>query len=381
MRAFSRVLSTAVCFFMLFTMFASTPLARADALDDKYDELASLQKEIEEYKRQLSSRQQTEKSVLQELDYLEKQIALADKELAYISTRMTYLNKDIAETTAAINTIEEQLAAQKEAFEARLTSMYKAGTVSYLEVLFQSESLTDFMARIHYLREIAQQDSLLIEEYNAGRKELMNKKATLQINLADLEGQKRDYENKRFEVASRSQDRERYLAQIQADKKALERSLDEMEAQSKALEEEIRRLQAQSSLGARELKMIWPASGGWISSPYGWREHPVLGYDRFHSGVDYAANTNSPILAAESGVVILAGSNGGYGLCVIIDHGGGISTLYGHANKLLVSKGDQVIKGQKIALVGSTGLSTGPHLHFEVRVNGETRNPLDWCKP
>jgi len=377
----SKVISTAICFFVLFTFLASTPLVRADALDDKYEELSSLQKEIEEYKRRISSTEKTEKSVLQELEYLEQQMALANKELNYINTRMTYLNKDIAETTAAIQTIEEQLASQKAAFEARLTSMYKAGTVSYLEVLFQSESLTDFLARIHYLREIAEQDSVLIEEYNAGRIELMQKKATLEVNLADLEAQKRQYEDKRFEVASRSQDRERYLAQVQADKKQLERSLDEMEAQSKALEEEIRKLQAQSSLGARDLSMIWPASGGWISSEYGWRYHPILGYDRFHSGIDYAANSNSPILAAESGVVILAGTNGGYGLCVIIDHGGGISTLYGHANKLLVSKGDQVIKGQKIALVGSTGLSTGPHLHFEVRVNGETTNPLDWCKP
>ena len=382
MRTIKRVVLAAFCFVIFLSSAAlPVPLAMADALDEKYGELSDLQKEINEHKALISSRAKTEKSVLQELEYLEQQMILAERELAYIDTRMTYLSKDIAETTAAIETIEEQLACQKAAFEARLTSMYKAGNISYLEVLLQSQSLSDFLSRIHYLKEIAEQDTVLIEEYNAGRVELLEKRASLEVNLADMESQKRSYEDKRFEVASRSQDRERYLAQVQTDKKEAERLLDEMEAQTKALEEEIRKLQAQNPLEARELSMVWPASGGWISSNYGWRPHPVLGGNRFHAGIDYAANTNSAIVAAESGVVLLAGSNGGYGLCVIIDHGGGVSTLYGHANKILVKKGQQVIRGEKIALVGSTGVSNGPHLHFEVRVNGETRNPLAWCQP
>ncbi len=181
-----------------------------------------------------------------------------------------------------------------------------------------------------------------------------------------------------MEVASRGKAREEYLRQVQADRKKLESLLDEMEAESKALEAEVRRLQALYALTARDLSMIWPASGGWISDYYGNRLHPILGYNRFHSGIDYAANRGSPIKAAESGVVIFSGTNGGYGLCVIIDHGGGISTLYGHSDKLLVKVGQNVLRGDTIALVGSTGVSTGPHLHFEVRVNGETQNPLDW---
>lgn len=382
MRTIKKVILAVICFAIILSSGAlPVPLAMADALDDKYGELSDLQKEIEQYKALISSRKKTETSVLQELEYLEKQMELAEKELAYINTRMTYLGKDIAETTAAVESIQEQLDSQKAAFEARLTSIYKAGSISYLEVLLQSESLSDFLSRIHYLKVIAEQDTLLIEEYNAGRVLLMEKKASLEANLADMESQKRSYEDKRFEVASRSSDRERYLAEVEADKKRLERALDEMEAQTKALEEEIRKLQAENPLEARELSMVWPCSGGWISSEYGWRLHPTLNYNRFHAGVDYAANTNAPILAAESGVVILAGSNGGYGLCVIIDHGGGVSTLYGHANKILVKKGQQVIRGEKIALVGSTGISTGPHLHFEVRVNGETQNPLAWCRP
>ena len=126
--------------------------------------------------------------------------------------------------------------------------------------------------------------------------------------------------------------------------------------------------------------MIRPVSGGWVSSEYGNRWHSLLGKYKFHSGIDIAVNSGTPIKAAEDGTVILSGSNGGYGLCVIIDHGGGISTLYGHASKLLVKKGDVVTRGQSIALVGSTGVSTGPHLHFEVRIKGVTDNPRNWVK-
>jgi murein DD-endopeptidase MepM/ murein hydrolase activator NlpD len=196
-----------------------------------------------------------------------------------------------------------------------------------------------------------------------------------------LVGLKASQETKRSEVTSRSADRERYLASVQADKNKLAESLDQMEREAEALNQVIADLQAQGQKPqAHALKMAWPASGGWISSNYGNRYHPILGYYKWHSGIDYAVGTGKPIKAMEDGTVILAGTNGGYGNCVIIDHGGNVSTLYGHASKLLVKKGQDVIKGQTIALVGSTGLSTGPHLHFEVRVKGQTQDPLKWLQ-
>ncbi len=296
---------------------------------------------------------------------------------------MSVTDSQINKTKAEVQETEEKLASQKAAFDSRLLSMYKASRISYLDMLLSSGSLSELMARMHYLKQIAVQDSSLIDEYCATREALLAKQADLEAYQTKLVGLKASQERKRAEVTSRSLEREQYLNRVQADKQKYAEALDQMQKEADALNKIIADLQAKGQKPqAHPLQMIWPISGGgWISSEYGSRYHPILGYNKWHSGIDYAANRGTPIKAAEDGTVILAGVNGGYGNCVIIDHGGGVSTLYGHADKLLVKTGQDVIKGQTIALVGSTGLSTGPHLHFEVRVNGETQDPLKWAKP
>lgn len=357
-------------------------VAKAGILDDKFEELERIQREIEQYQKEIDSKRRSETSVLKELEKLEMELALSEKELEYILARIDYLNGRIYETKREIEDMELKIAEQKELFSERLVSMYKAGQMSYLEVLLSSNSLSDFMARLYYLREIAQDDVRLIEEYQAMKVALDEKKESLEKDLEDMTWSKKQEEEKRAAVASRSNDRERYLAQLQQDREKLEEALDQMERESKALEKVIADLQAEGHQREKPggLSMIRPVSGGWVSSEYGNRWHPILGKYKWHSGIDIAVNSGTPIKAAEDGTVILSGSNGGYGLCVIIDHGGGISTLYGHASKLLVKKGDIVTRGQTVALAGSTGVSTGPHLHFEVRIKGVTDNPRNWVK-
>ncbi|HHY69919.1 MAG TPA: peptidoglycan DD-metalloendopeptidase family protein [Bacillota bacterium] len=357
-------------------------VAKAGILDDKFEELERIQREIEQYQKEIDSKRRSETSVLKELEKLEMELALSEKELEYILARIDYLNGRISETKREIEDMELKIAEQKELFSERLVSMYKAGQMSYLEVLLSSNSLSDFMARLYYLREIAQDDVRLIEEYQAMKVALDEKKESLEKDLEDMTWSKKQEEEKRAAVASRSNDRERYLAQLQQDREKLEEALDQMERESKALEKVIADLQAEGHQREKPggLSMIRPVSGGWVSSEYGNRWHPILGKYKWHSGIDIAVNSGTPIKAAEDGTVILSGSNGGYGLCVIIDHGGGISTLYGHASKLLVKKGDIVTRGQTVALAGSTGVSTGPHLHFEVRIKGVTDNPRNWVK-
>ncbi|HOL11630.1 MAG TPA: peptidoglycan DD-metalloendopeptidase family protein [Bacillota bacterium] len=376
--------------FLVFVLLAALCLttanyfnvAKAGILDDKFEELERIQREIEQYQKEIDSKRRSETSVLKELEKLEMELALSEKELEYILARIDYLNGRISETKREIEDMELKIAEQKELFSERLVSMYKAGQMSYLEVLLSSNSLSDFMARLYYLREIAQDDVRLIEEYQAMKVALDEKKESLEKDLEDMTWSKKQEEEKRAAVASRSNDRERYLAQLQQDREKLEEALDQMERESKALEKVIADLQAEGHQREKPggLSMIRPVSGGWVSSEYGNRWHPILGKYKWHSGIDIAVNSGTPIKAAEDGTVILSGSNGGYGLCVIIDHGGGISTLYGHASKLLVKKGDIVTRGQTVALAGSTGVSTGPHLHFEVRIKGVTDNPRNWVK-
>ncbi len=358
------------------------PIARAGVLDDKFSELEQMQKEIDEFQKQINSKRRSENSVAKELETLELQIALSQKELDYMMAKIQYLNDRIAETRQEIADLEEQTEEKKDLFSDRLVCLYKAGTTSYLEILLNSDSLSDFMARLYYLKEIAQDDARIIEEYKVMMDELSEKKERLEKDAQDLTWAKAQEEERKAVVASRSADRERYLAQLQQDRKKLEEALDQIERESKALEKVIKDLQAEGHQREKKegLSMIRPVDGGWVSSEYGNRCHPTLERYQGHGGIDIAVGSGKPIKAAEDGTVLLVAKEAGYGLYVIVDHGGGISTLYAHASKLLVKKGDVVTRGQTLALVGSTGISTGPHLHFEVRVNGKRDNPRNWVK-
>jgi murein DD-endopeptidase MepM/ murein hydrolase activator NlpD len=183
-------------------------------------------------------------------------------------------------------------------------------------------------------------------------------------------------------LRNQSQERAKVLARIQSERKELERALDEEEAMAKELESVIRGLQKKGagSVGSGPVGgMIWPVRGP-ITSEFGWRVHPILKTKRYHSGLDIAVPMGTPVAAAASGRVILSGWVGGYGKTVIIDHGGGISSLYGHNSTLLVSVGQDVKAGAIISKAGSTGLSTGPHVHFEVRKNGDVVDPHSWLR-
>ncbi|HHW15275.1 MAG TPA: peptidoglycan DD-metalloendopeptidase family protein [Firmicutes bacterium] len=169
------------------------------------------------------------------------------------------------------------------------------------------------------------------------------------------------------------------LRRIQSERQAYEAALDEWEQTARQLESFIRGQQKRgpASPQATAKRMLWPVRGA-VTSEYGYRVHPILKTRRYHSGLDIAVPYGTPVVAAAGGTVILSGWVGGYGKTVIIDHGGGISTLYGHNSTLLVSVGQTVRAGQTIAKAGSTGLSTGPHVHFEVRQNGQPTDPRAW---
>ena len=166
-------------------------------------------------------------------------------------------------------------------------------------------------------------------------------------------------------------------SQVASDNKALESEIDALNAEADRLVEEIRRLQGDQAYAGGTF--AWPsASSTRVTSEFGMRFHPILKVNKLHTGIDIGAAAGTKVLAANSGTVIKAGWNNSYGNVVMVDHGGGIVTLYAHNSKLLVSEGDVVARGQEIALVGSTGMSTGAHIHFEVRVNGEYQNPRNW---
>jgi len=227
------------------------------------------------------------------------------------------------------------------------------------------------------MRKIINYDVNLLKERKTIRDNIDEKKQQLEYEQQQKEALKNELNSKREKVEAVKAEREQALKEVYQDLKELEKLEDKLLEESAALTKEI--LQKQSSGKYEGGEMAWPAPGYTkITSPYGYRVHPILKTKRMHTGVDIGVPSGSNVVAVADGKVILAEYYGGYGNTVIIDHGGKISTLYAHNSKLLVKEGDKVTRGQVIAKSGSTGLSTGPHLHFEVRVNGNHTDPMPY---
>jgi murein DD-endopeptidase MepM/ murein hydrolase activator NlpD len=316
--------------------------------------------------------------------------------LEIISNNIDKLNNNLDKTQSRINVIENQLdgaqaelerikfeiGGRKGVLDHRLIAIYKYGYQSSMEVLFRSKSFSEFVYRfemvssyvtadLQMLKALQQQQSVIAQkrtEITDRQQELLDQKKA----YAKLQVQNQLEQNKRISIM---QDKKEELSALQKDRKLLEASLDEMERTSKEMEAQIKNLQNKNHSALGTGRLMWPVTGR-ITSYFGWRVHPILHKKKYHSGLDIAVGTGTPIAAADTGVVIFCGRNGGYGNMIALDHGNEISTVYAHCSVLLVTNGQTVAKGDTIGKVGSTGFSTGPHLHFEVRKNGVPVNPM-----
>lgn len=288
------------------------------------------------------------------------------------------IEADIKQIEDAVKESEENYNQQKELLKTRLRVMYENSNNSILETLLRSKSLTDFMEKLEIISLISKKDKQLVEDLKVAQMDVEYKR---QLREEDKMAMLDKVDSKKERInelkASRAGIEER-LKKSQAELKKLEDREDDLLRESKEMDSIIKSLSKKTKytkyIGGN---MTWPVpSSGRITSPFGMRRHPILKKMKMHTGIDIDADKGDSIVAAGKGTVIIAKYQNGYGNTVVIDHGGGISTLYAHCSKLLVKVGDEVKAGQVIAKVGSTGLSTGPHLHFEVRKDGKPRNPL-----
>jgi len=261
-------------------------------------------------------------------------------------------------------------------------AMYEMGEPSYVEVLLDASSFSDFVERADYMKRVAQQDSALLVQYVEDKKEAEKLRSQLEADEAREAKLTREQHERKAAYESEAAKAETLLRQANSEREAAERQLAELDRASKEIEEMLRNLQTGRSGSSLRYGGKWsgwgsaPIGGGYrISSRYGWRDHPITGRRSFHDGVDLACGSGTRIHAAANGRVVHAGWYGPYGIAVIVDHGSGWSTLYGHCSSVGVGPGQTVSAGQVVGYVGSTGYSTGPHLHYSVRKYGKPVSP------
>ena len=317
---------------------------------------------------------------LQQIQKLDEKISTAEEELAGQESKIEELRKSISKVEEELDTVTEKYNKQKDLFEQRIVAVYEAGEIQYLDVLLKSTSLTDFISTYYQISEVAQSDEELLDD-------IEQKKKTIDLSKRKLENEKNslaDILETQTRLTRTLQNtkiiRESFITRLSEEEQEKQKEIDDYNAQY----EEINRQIIASVMEGIDSEYIggelaWPVPGYTrITSEYKMRVHPITGVYKLHTGVDISAPMGANFIAANDGVVIRAEMNGAYGNMVLVDHGGGISTLYAHGSEILVQVGQTVKRGDAVLKVGSTGYSTGAHAHFEVSINGVTSYPLPY---
>ena len=349
--------------------------------DDLEDQLADLQRQAEEQQAKTNEASAKVENVSERLRQIQEELRVATAEYKEVKGQLDSVEDKISDNTELLEKTEADLKVKNKKLQQRVRDIYINGQISYVDVLFGAKDFADLMTRMDVLKRIIKHDYDLIMKVKEEKATVENTRAQLEKDKAEGEVLVADAQAKKAKVEDKESEQQVLLDQAIYDRDTSERMYEEIMAASQEVANMIRRSQMSSAgysgAPAGAGGMIWPINGP-ITSEFGWRTHPIFGTSRFHSGLDIGGDYGMPIYAAASGTVIYAGWISGYGNTVIIDHGGGVTTLYGHNDSLNVSEGENVAQGQVIAMCGSTGNSTGPHCHFEVRENGEPVSPYGY---
>lgn len=348
-------------------------------------ELQRQQQQLEQQRSQINQQQEhlenLQNSAESQLEGIQGNIQTTSEKIAYNEQQLAIANQHLKELQADLAKAEKAYQDSQFATVARLRFLQRQKNSEGWAVLLQSDNLNEFLDRRRQLKLVYEADRKILTQLKAAADELERRRRNIEQQKNEIALLTQQLQAQKSEYQAQAQTQQALIGRLQADRRALEAAENQLEQDSNNLTQIIQqRIAAQdrNSIVVRGTGQFSYPSSGRQTSGFGYRIHPILGYRRFHSGLDFGASYGSPIRAADSGTVIFSGWYRGYGRTVIIDHGGNLTTLYGHASELYVSEGQTVQRGQTIAAVGSTGLSTGPHLHFEVRVNGTPVNPLNY---
>lgn len=321
------------------------------------------------------------------------QVDEAEDKIDDLQSQINQTSADLAQTQKDLETKKAQVSAQTDSLNSRLSAMYKTGSVGMIDVILSSDNVSDLITNVAMVHKVYQQDQELLTSLKDDYAEIQELEKTQQQQQKQLEEDKAKVQETKDSLASqadeykaledqKTQEANQLAAQAEAERVAAEQKLAAEEAKknnsSSSGSSSSGSSGGSSSSGSSSSSSSgyrWPVNGGVVTSPYGYRIHPIFGYRIFHGGVDIGLPTGTPVYAVSDGIVTMASWYQGYGNCIQISIGNGYTTLYGHLSRYAVSKGQYVRKGQVVGYVGSTGNSTGPHLHFTLFHYGTTVNP------
>lgn len=406
--------SFALILTIVFSLNSSVALA-STSVDEKKEQQKVNESKIGKLNEENGNLQKEKNSVEKELEGLttsimektnvinekDKNIKNIEDNVSVLQNKVSSIESELSELKNSIESKEKEYEEKEELLGERLRAIYKSNIYNQLVVvLIESENFSDLITTFTNIRKMVTYDKSLMDETENLKKELQqseeklksdkndldNKKLELNSSKESLMNEKKKLESAREELKLIENEKEAKNNSLSTSQKQIQGQIYELEVMNDSIQKEINNIINAANSGSNG-GQVTPSTGGWIypvndpiTSPFGYRTHPVTGEQKLHTGTDFGSAMGTPVKAVKDGKVIFAGVNAGYGNCVIIDHGGGIQTLYAHNSELNVSEGQTVKQGQVVSKVGSTGMSTGPHLHLEFRVNGDFKDPMSYLK-
>ena len=375
MKTNRKVVRSVICvllalIFVVSLMTALIPVNASAASQSEINQLTQQRKELQakqkEQQKTISNLRAKKAGIVEQKAALDQEMNLAQQEIEVVKEQITAYDQQIEDKGVELEAAKQEEEAQTVRFRGCVRHLEEYGQMSYIAILLEATSLSDLLARMDMVGEVIAYNKQVQADMTAAREKVETVKAELEDARVELQDKQSELETKQVELQQKSSE----AAALQVEE------LRRQEEQNKKNDPSYDPGKANGATGS----MMWPCpSCHTITSPFGWRYHPIYHTQKYHSGVDIGASYGATIVAADGGTIITAGSVSGYGNCVVINHGNGITTLYGHMSSIAVSVGQKVSKGQTIGYVGSTGNSTGPHLHWEVTVNGVRQNPLNYA--
>ena len=352
----------------------------ASEADDKRAELNEVQSQMQKMQERKEKARQKAEAATEGLEEIQTSLNRLRIQARDLQGKSDALQAKINENQAKLAQKKAEVAQRKKIYSKRLRQIYINGQINYLDVLLGAKDFGDFSSRMYLLQKIISSDIEMLTQLQKAEAEVKSRQEQLDDEMKEIKSTQAELEAKRARANRLKEQRSYMLYKAQEEERQSQSEYERLLAISENITAMLRNMESgggSSSGSGGTGRFIWPCRGE-ITSYFGWRTHPIFGTTKYHSGMDIAVDYGTHILAADSGTVIYSGWLGGYGYAVMIDHGSGLVTLYAHNQSLNVYEGQYVTKGTCIAYAGSTGYSTGPHCHFEVRLHGEVTEPLNY---